>query len=89
MRDGIPALISEWMNGGTLSAYLSSRPDADRVCMVRIPQSSLAQVSLEYSQIDGIARGLEYLHSKNIVHSDLKPVRHSLSLTTLASDTIH
>ncbi|KAF7354933.1 Protein kinase domain-containing protein [Mycena sanguinolenta] len=54
--DDRPCLISPWMENGDLKRFLSSAP----------PDTD--RVSL----MADIAMGLEYLHSKNIVHGDLK-----------------
>jgi hypothetical protein len=52
------AIITEWMSGGTLYHELHHR-------------HKLADTQLTIAAID-IARGMEYLHSKAIVHRDLK-----------------
>ncbi|KAJ6516350.1 kinase-like domain-containing protein, partial [Mycena sanguinolenta] len=51
-------LISPWMDNGNLKEFLKNDP------------SGVNRVSL---MVD-VARGLEYLHSQDVVHGDLKPV---------------
>ncbi|KAG1721530.1 kinase-like domain-containing protein [Suillus lakei] len=53
----LPALVSEWMPSGTLYDYLEK------------PAEIIAKVNLT----KGVADGLKYLHSNNVVHGDLHP----------------
>ncbi|KAG1724281.1 kinase-like domain-containing protein [Suillus lakei] len=53
----LPALVSEWMPSGTLYDYLEK------------PAEIIAKVNLA----KGVADGLKYLHSNNVVHGDLHP----------------
>ncbi|KAJ8596439.1 kinase-like protein [Rhizopogon salebrosus TDB-379] len=52
------ALVSQWMPSGTLSEYLGEQ------AAIITPS---ARIGL------GIAEGLNYLHSENVVHGDLHP----------------
>eukprot|EP00897_Mesotaenium_endlicherianum_P007926 jgi/Mesen1/7161/ME000037S06520 len=52
------AILSEYMSGGTLKAYLTRKR--------KLPLPQVLKLALD------IARGLEYLHSHDIVHRDLK-----------------
>ncbi|KAF7354911.1 DH domain-containing protein [Mycena sanguinolenta] len=58
MLDDRLCLISPWMDNGDLKNFLTNAP------------SGIDRVSL----IVDIARGLEYLHSQDVVHGDLKTV---------------
>ncbi|KAG1721514.1 kinase-like domain-containing protein [Suillus lakei] len=55
----LPALVSQWMPSGTLDMYLEKQGSI----------SALAKVKL----VKGVADGLKYLHSENVVHGDLYP----------------
>ena len=68
-------LVSNWMSGGHLLGYIQNNSDADRLALVGIsPPLHLSQTYSHY-QLSGVARGLCYLHSCNVVHGDLKGVR--------------
>ncbi|KAJ8582532.1 kinase-like protein [Rhizopogon salebrosus TDB-379] len=54
-----PALVSQWMSFGTLYTYLQTRPTITTVARVVLAK--------------GVADGLNYLHSENVVHGDLHP----------------
>ncbi|KAG1865883.1 kinase-like domain-containing protein [Suillus subalutaceus] len=55
-----PALVSQWMPSGTLYMYLEKQGTI----------TALAKVKL----VRGVADGLRYLHSEDVVHGDLHPV---------------
>ena len=62
------------MPGGNLTAYTANHPKVDRFGLVGV----LLLRSMKYScthQLSDIAEGLNYLHSWNIVHGNLKGVR--------------
>ncbi|KAG2072303.1 kinase-like protein [Suillus decipiens] len=54
-----PALISEWMPFGTLYVYLETQGTISASTQIKLAR--------------GVANGLEYLHSQNVVHGDLHP----------------
>ena len=75
-----PQLITQFLLHGDLSEYIRDNPGADRVTLVGVqpvahPLSSWADSSHQLSQI---ADGLCYLHSRDVIHGDLKGVRGSL-----------
>ncbi|KAG0708371.1 kinase-like domain-containing protein [Suillus ampliporus] len=53
-----PALVSQWMSSGTLYMYL---------------EQGTITASTKVELATGIANGLKYLHSENVVHGDLHP----------------
>ncbi|KAG1724256.1 kinase-like domain-containing protein [Suillus lakei] len=55
----LPALISQWMPSGTLYMYLEKQ--------------GTITTSVKVKLVMGVADGLEYLHSENVVHGDLHP----------------
>ncbi|KAG2093323.1 kinase-like domain-containing protein, partial [Suillus discolor] len=54
----LPALVSPWLKNGTLTEYLQNRHK----------ELSRGQ---QFTLLRDVARGLEYLHSQQIVHGDL------------------
>jgi serine/threonine protein kinase len=69
------SLVSEWMTGGTVTAFLVERPDWDRSFLVsryKLNARSLTE-PLSPKMID-ILQGLGFMHSLDVVHGDLKPV---------------
>lgn len=55
-----PALVYPWMPSGTLYVYLEE-------------QATTLSASTKVGLVKGVADGLYYLHSKNVVHGDLQP----------------
>jgi serine/threonine protein kinase len=79
-----PALVSPLCKSGNAVDYLSTNPLANRLDIVRYSSSYGVNSSLKRyldSQVIGIARGVEYLHDKDIVHGDLKGVRSPFPLS--------
>jgi len=67
-------LVSDWMPGGHLPDYIRMNPDADRLGLVGVPAAMPIPYLLQ-SKLSDVAEGLCYLHSRNMVHGDLKGVR--------------
>ena len=67
-------LISNWMSGGALREYIGKNPNADRLKLVGVPLIVIT-LYLPHYQLSGVAKGLCYLHSCNVIHGDLKGVR--------------
>lgn len=68
-----PQLVSEWMSGGEIRDYVKNNPNINPfglvgACCCRQDDPSPLPQSL------GIAEGLTYLHSKAVIHGDLKGV---------------
>jgi serine/threonine protein kinase len=67
-------LISGWMSGGDLLGYIANHQNADRVSLVGTPLTALTE-ALILLQLSNVAEGLNYLHSCDVIHGDLKGVR--------------
>lgn len=67
-------LISEWMPGGDLKEYVREYPGADRLGLVGVPPLRVGY-ALTPCKLRDITEGLHYLHSRDVVHGDLKGVR--------------
>ena len=67
-------LISDWMPGGDLTEYIVNNPEAERLSLVGVLSPSLHE-TLTSTQLSDVAEGLNYLHSCNVIHGDLKAVR--------------
>lgn len=67
-------LISDWMPGGDLPTYIANHPNVDRVSLVGTPSTLLSQALIAL-QLTDVAEGLNYLHSCDVIHGDLKGVR--------------
>ena len=66
-------LISDWMPGGDLLGYIATHPDANKFALVCFI-SDIPRNMLIACQLSDVADGLNYLHSCNMVHGDLKGV---------------
>ena len=66
--------ISDWMPGGDLVNYIANNPDADRRGLVSVPSPVLYN-DLPHHQLSDAAEGLNYLHSRGVIHGYLKGVR--------------
>ncbi len=53
-------MVMEYLKGQALDVLIGNRPEGGKLTEV-------------WPLIEGIARGLEYVHQKNIVHADVKP----------------
>ncbi|KAJ8582534.1 kinase-like protein [Rhizopogon salebrosus TDB-379] len=60
VKSPLLALVSLWMPSGTLSEYLEK-------------QATTITPSARVGLVKGIAEGLDYLHTKNVIHGDLHP----------------
>jgi serine/threonine protein kinase len=73
------SLVSEWMVGGTISAFLQHNPEFNRVPYVRgfagqTQLSSQLNISCVSYQVDDVICGLTFMHSLDVVHGDMKAV---------------
>ena len=70
-----PAFVSDWMENGTVDRYIKENQNVDSLLLVRFPLLTPWAKLNDIQQVKGIVAGLQYLHSRNVVHSDLKCVR--------------
>jgi serine/threonine protein kinase len=69
------SLVSEWMSGGTVTAFLVERPDWERSFLVSRCNLNAGTLAEPRSlKIIDILQGLGFMHSLDVVHGDLKPV---------------
>ena len=69
-------LVSEWMPGGELQEHLKKHPNANPISLVGpFLSTSALHLTPPSPQLIGIAEGLAYLHSSDVIHGDLKGVR--------------
>lgn len=62
---GVPAIFSEWMEGGSLKDWIDNRT---------LYEGSKAEVTERILDIAiQFARGLHYAHEKGLIHQDVKP----------------
>lgn len=69
-------VVSPWMPDGDLSQHLSRHPAANRPLIVSIHVAYLRQHAESVPKMIGVANGLSYLHSNDVIHGDLKGVSH-------------
>ena len=70
------AMVSEWMPNGNINQFTKTHPEANRPRLVRPPFATLLPSfqQLKSLQLEGVTKGLIYLHSNGMVHGDLKGV---------------
>jgi serine/threonine protein kinase len=69
------SLVSQWMSGGTLTVFLREHPDWDRSFLASHDLNAWGRAELCHHQMIDILQGLGFMHSLDVVHGDLKPVR--------------
>jgi serine/threonine protein kinase len=68
------SLVSEWMTGGTVTAFLREHPDSERSLLVSCCVHAWCCSEHHCPQVIDILQGLGFMHSLDVVHGDLKPV---------------
>jgi serine/threonine protein kinase len=68
-------VVSEWMPGGDLTEYIKTHPDTDRLGLVGVLPPVPNVMLTPPRKLRDITDGLHYLHSRHVVHGDLKGVR--------------
>jgi hypothetical protein len=68
------SLVSEWMSGGTVTAFLREYQDSERSFLVGCCVHAWSRSERYGTQVIDILQGLGFMHSLDVVHGDLKPV---------------
>ena len=73
------AMVSEWMSNGSISEFVKTHQGANRFELVslpfKFPYSPSSLTTIRLLQLTDVARGLDYMHGRGMVHGDLKGVR--------------
>ena len=75
--DEKPFIVMPYLENGNARHYLQKHPDHDRLQIVRLSNFHVRVLPTFtiHMQLHGISLGLVHLHSRGIVHGDLKAVR--------------
>jgi hypothetical protein len=68
------SLVSEWMSGGTVTAFLREHVDSERSFLVSCCVHARGRSERYGTQVIDILQGLGFMHSLDVVHGDIKPV---------------
>jgi len=67
--------VSPWMDNGTADSYVKKHPSVNRLKILTDAASGKYTLYGYYLKlIISLSKGLEYLHSRGIVHGDLRAV---------------
>ena len=72
------AMVSDWMEKGSINEFVRANPDINRLELVSVLPKYRATLSLLVGpviQLGDAARGLTYIHRQGMIHGDLKGVR--------------
>ena len=87
MGNGEFCLISPWMNNGPIMEYIRDNHHINPLELVCMNWQSRVILLLTYRgspQLKDVANGLDFLHSKDLVHGDLRVVCSSAFTTMVA-----
>ena len=80
-KESFPSIVLEYVAGGELAAYLDAFAYSDEKDPRGIANPTLMSIAL------GIVRGVQHIHSKNMIHRDIKPQNVLLDIS--AVDELH
>ena len=75
-----PWIVSSWMENGKVTEYVRANPSVDRpqlvggICFRNFGFNQIFVFFLSLWQVMQISKGLQYLHSLDIAHGDIKGV---------------
>ena len=77
------------MEDGKITEYVKKNPKVDRINLVSgfVPVVTVSEFECQISQLWDVADGLHYLHSRNVIHGDLKGVSHSIPRSRFFSES--
>ena len=70
-------LVSKWMENGNINGFIKRHPEVNRAQLVSLHFrfGMNDRCAERVTKLVDVALGLQYLHSFNFVHGDLKGVR--------------
>lgn len=72
-------IVCEWMENSRITEYVRKNPKVDRINLVsRFISAATTSFERQILQLWDVADGLHYLHSRNVIHGDLRGVSHSI-----------
>ena len=71
------AMVSEWMTNGNINQFIMACQDANRFELVssHVSRNPIDVENLWFPQLADVTKGLAHMHSRGMVHGDLKGVR--------------
>jgi serine/threonine protein kinase len=72
-------IVCEWMENSRITEYVRENPNVDRIGLVSgFSFAVTTPFERQILQLWDVADGLHYLHSRDVIHGDLKGVSHSV-----------
>ena len=76
MKQDSLEIVSEWMDHGDINEFIKNNQGVNRIQLVSNHAMSCGDQRDRFIQLADAATGLEYMHSINMVHGNLKGVRY-------------